>query len=96
VTLASLRTRYPEFENAPDATVQAAIDDAEGIYSEGNCGTLYDQIVLEAACQMLAQSAYGREMKIDGERGLVTKHDAPLRRLTRKAGAIPAGIALDD
>ncbi len=96
VTLASLRLRYPEYDNAADALVTACITAAEAEYSEGTCSALYDEIVLEAACHRLSLTAYGREMAIDRASGVITKHQARLQELALAAGSVSAGIAWDD
>jgi hypothetical protein len=86
VTLTSLREAYPEFENAPDAVVTAAIARAEGRVDEEVLGDQYDQTVLLMACHEISISPYGQDLRLTSDDG-ETPYKRDARELLRAAGA---------
>ena len=64
VTAASLRIAHPEFTSAPDAVVNAAIASAAACHDSEVWGTLLDSGVELKACDTLARSPYGRDMRL--------------------------------
>lgn len=92
VTVASLIARYPEYELAESALIQAHIDAAVDILDETVTGELYDEIVLETACNSLALTSFSEPTAIDRAAGITTKHMDRLRRLKLAAGPGSTGI----
>ena len=68
VTAASLVVSYPEFDNAPTATIEDAIDRAELQVDAAVLGDQYDAAVLQLACHLLAISQYGMDMRLSQDK----------------------------
>ena len=92
VTVASLKIRYPEFDLSDTALVQSHIDAAVAVLDSSVLGNLYDEVVLETACNSLALTSYSEPTAIDRAAGVVTKHMDRLERLKSAAGPGSTGI----
>lgn len=66
-TLADFRARFPEFDNAPDAFVQTALDDAELVTNRDIFGStgLADQHQMLKTAIHLMESPRARELRIN-------------------------------
>lgn len=88
VTLTSFRTRYPEFEQAPDTLVQACIDDAEAIIDRNFFGTTKADIAVKAyAAHLIAINPLGEYARLD-KKGEKTTYLLQYEKVTR---TVPAG-----
>jgi len=86
VTSTSLRTEHPEWEDAPDAVVDAAIARAQSLISATVLGDRFDDAVALKACQLLALHPQGRDMRLEKDESR-TIYDGPLEALLRAAGS---------
>ena len=86
VTSTTLRAAHPEWTNAPDDVVTAAITAAQGELSEDVLGAdLYDRAVTLRACQVLARHPQGRDMRLKPN-SLDTIYDVELDDILRARG----------
>jgi hypothetical protein len=67
--LAAFRVRYPEFAQSLDATVQAALDDAEAETDAEVFGTKTNQAHGALAAHKLQSSPRGRETRLKPQPG---------------------------
>jgi hypothetical protein len=63
LNLAAFRARRPEFTAIPDATVQAALDDAEARTDADVFGALVNEAHMWLAADILATGPHGREAR---------------------------------
>jgi hypothetical protein len=82
MTPAEFKAEFPEFNAAPDALVQAKLDDAVQLTDGAIWGALYWQGVKYAAAELLARSPFGRSMQLADNSGN-TAYSADLQRLRR-------------
>lgn len=85
VTLTSLRARYPEFTDAPDALLTACITQAGNELSETSWGDNYDEGVLLLACIKAESSNHAHEMQ--AEEGGESSYMKEFKRLERRVGS---------
>jgi len=86
VTRTSLQTDHPEWSNAPDDVVDAAIARAQAELEEDVLGAdLFDPAVTLRACQVLARHPQGRDMRLKPN-SRETIYDAELDDLLRARG----------
>lgn len=65
VSLATFRTRYPEFSRAPDELVERKLEDAEQIVDRDIYGDeKADVAVLTYAAHLVASSPYGQHARL--------------------------------
>ncbi len=84
VTLTSLRARYPEFTDTPDALLTAAITAAGNEVNETVWGDLYDEGVLLLACEKAVISTHAHELQAEG--GGESSYMKEYKRLQRIVG----------
>ena len=90
VTLTSLRARYPEFDDAPDALLTACITQAENEVNETVWGDNYDEGVLLLACEKAVTSSHAHEMQSEGEgESLYMREYKRIQRIVGSAYRIP-------
>lgn len=85
ITPAQLLEAAPEFEGAPLAMLQTAIDDAATCILEDMFRETYDQAVRLLACHNLALSPYGQSAKLSAANGDSTYYTR-FMKLQRDAG----------
>lgn len=85
VTLTSLRARFPEFTDAPDALLTACIAQAENEVNETVWGDNYDEGVLLLACSKATLSTQAHELQ--AEEGGESSYMIEFKRLSRKYGS---------
>jgi hypothetical protein len=88
VTVADIRADHREFnvaDHPTDAEIQNAIDRAERLLSEDELGDLYDDAVALKACQRLARSPFGRDLRLTKDER-TTIYDEDLRELLEPVG----------
>lgn len=83
VTVATFRTKFPEFTNAADNEIQAALDDALLLCPSDRWGAKQDMGVCLQAAQALALSPFSRDMAYTTKDGTTTIYDDRLARLRR-------------
>jgi uncharacterized protein DUF4054 len=65
VNLAAFRARFPEFENADDALVQACLDASAAETSAADWGASYDEAHGLLAADKLAKSPFGTNQRLE-------------------------------
>ena len=85
VTVASLRTAYPEHDNTPEAMITSAITRARNRVDSEVLGDRYDDCVTEWACHLILQSPHGLDMRYESDKN-VSPHLEEAKRLMMAAG----------
>lgn len=85
LNLATFRERYPEFEQTPDALVQAKLDAAERSTNSTVWGELAEDGHGLLAAMLLAHSPYGRDARLVDEEG-ESVYSKEYNRLARLVG----------
>ena len=80
-SLATFRVNFPEFTNATDALLQAAIDRASTLCDATTYGDLHTQAVLFTAADDLAMSPFSREMRLKDGTSVYQKRVKQLQRI---------------
>jgi hypothetical protein len=84
IDVASFKSAYPEFGQAPDATVQEKLSSAQRQTDSGVWGTQYEDGVFLRTADLLAKCPFGRKMQLVNKDG-TTAYSADLERLERIA-----------
>lgn len=81
-TVAEIQTQFPEFGKAPEATIQAKIDEAVSRTQRTSPEALWYQLICYKVARALALSPNGRSMKLAKEDG-TTVYDTELTKIRR-------------
>ena len=65
VTVAQIRTEFPEFVNTDSGLIQGKINDATGYLNAGAFGEDYDQAVKYFTCHLICLSPSGEFARLD-------------------------------
>ena len=91
VTIATLRTAYPEFTNCPDAVLNAAISNATLRCDEDVLQSHYDLAITLLACHFAAISPYGVDLRLQSQGSKSSPTSTPYyemwEKLARAAGS---------
>lgn len=87
MNLTSFRARRPEFVNIPDATIQAALDDAALRLSPALLGTSFDEAHMWFAAHLLAQAPWGYAARLKGTEDGSTVYSQAYQRIVNERGA---------
>jgi hypothetical protein len=86
IDVASFKSAFPEFAQAPDQTVQEKLTSAIRQTDQGVWGSQYEDGVFFRTADLLAKCPYGRKMQLVNKDGS-TAYSADLERLERIAAS---------
>ena len=69
LTLATFRSEFPEFVDAPEGLVQSRLDQAHRAFSEAVFGARYLDAVRYKAADLIASSPFGKSMRLEKGEG---------------------------
>jgi Protein of unknown function (DUF4054) len=84
--LADFRSRFPEFEKAPDALVNSKLSDASDQLDHTVWGSILDQGVGYLAAHLLSRSPWGQQARLDAKDRKTTYLEA-FQELQARVGA---------
>jgi len=85
VTVAQIRSEFPEFNSTNVALIEQKIRDAYNLLSESAFGDVYEQAIKYQACHLIALSPAGEfaRLKKPDDQGAITTYERHLNLLKR-------------